>query len=94
MHARNCLWLKLFVAVLASQNNRRSEQAMVEHENSVTLSGNWDALAGLSAPAKKRGVGRPATSGEKVLQHLQTSRSQKDYLPGLGRHAEATSEAF
>ncbi|KAM3330227.1 hypothetical protein ACQJBY_026911 [Aegilops geniculata] len=42
------------------------EGDMVDNENSVTASSNWDDLAGLSDPSKKHCAGRPCLSIEKA----------------------------
>lgn len=40
------------IAVEASRK-KNIDAEMVDNENNMTMSGNWDALAGLSAPTKK-----------------------------------------
>lgn len=70
---RDGLGIEDRIAAESSRKNNGSVGAIInidaqmgDNENSMTASGNWDALAGLSAPSKKRGVGRPCSSREKA----------------------------
>lgn len=60
---RDGLGIEDRIAAESSQKNNGSVGAIInidaqmgDNENSMTASGNWDALAGLSAPSKKRGA--------------------------------------
>ncbi|XP_044350367.1 protein FAR1-RELATED SEQUENCE 5 isoform X1 [Triticum aestivum] len=71
---RDGLGIEDRIAAEANMKNNGSAVAtlnidaeLFENDNSMTASGNWDALAGLSAPSKKRGVGRPCSSRESAV---------------------------
>ena len=71
------------IAAESSRKNNGSVGAIInidaqmgDNENSMTASGNWDALAGLSAPSKKHGVGRPCSSREKVSYEGLSKRTR------------------
>lgn len=66
------------------------EGEMFDNENSVTLSGNWDALAGLSAPSKKHGAGRPCSSREKAPYEGLTKRTRFCSICKLPGHKKTT----
>ncbi|XP_044346392.1 protein FAR-RED IMPAIRED RESPONSE 1-like [Triticum aestivum] len=61
-----------------------------DNENSVTASGNWDALAGLSAQSKKRGVGRPCSSREEAPYEGLSKRTRFCSICKLPGHKRTT----
>lgn len=84
-------------AAEANRNNIASagaivnvEGEMVDNENSATLSGNWDALAGLSTPSKKRGAGRPCSSREKAPFEGPSKRTRFCSICKLPDHKKTT----
>lgn len=66
------------------------EGDMVDNANSVSASSNWDALAGLSAPSKKRCVERPCSSRENVPYEGMSKRTRFCSICKLPGHKKTT----
>ncbi|XBI31733.1 hypothetical protein VPH35_055269 [Triticum aestivum] len=85
---------------IAAETSRRNNGLVVtpmgigadngDNENSVTASGNWDALAGLSAQSKKRGVGRPCSSREEAPYEGLSKRTRFCSICKLPGHKRTT----